>query len=326
MTCAGDDSWQPIADLAAAHQRASLLRQARTFFSDRDVLEIDTPVLGDATVSDPGIESIAASLASDPAQTFFLQTSPEYHMKRLLAAGFPDIYQISKVFRDAELGSNHQPEFTMVEWYRLGFELEAMIQETLDFVSVLVGPSRITAVADRISYADACKNLAGIDPSTAGVAELDQRLQIDADLSRSLGDSVDARLDLLMATRIAPQFNTHQLTVVYHYPASQAALARICPVDDTVADRFEIFYGPLELANGYVELTDAREQHRRLQADQATRRSNNAPIRPVDTKFLDALESGLPACAGVAVGFDRLLMVHTGSVDIRKTRHFPIGI
>ncbi len=326
MTRAGSDSWQPIAEVSAARQRASLLQQARRFFSDRNILEIDTPVLGDTTVSDPGIESIATSLALDPAHTFFLQTSPEYHMKRLLAAGFPDIYQISKVFRDAELGLKHQPEFSMVEWYRLGFELEAMIQETLDFISALVDPARITAVADRISYRDACRNFASIDPAAAGITELDECLELDADLQRSLGDSIDARLDLLMATRVAPQFNSRGLTVIHHYPASQAALARICPADKTVADRFEIFYGPLELANGYVELTDAREQHRRFQADQEHRRNNNAPIRPVDTKFLNSLEAGLPACAGVAVGFDRLLMVHAGTHDIRKTRHFPIGV
>jgi len=325
MTHAGDDSWRPVADVSVARQRALLLQRARSFFCDRNILEIDTPVLGDTTVSDPGIESIAASLAFDPAHTFFLQTSPEYHMKRLLAAGFPDIYQISKVFRDAELGSNHQPEFSMIEWYRLGVELEAMIQETLDFIVALVDPSRITATAARMSYRDACRNLADIDPTTAEIAELDQCLEMDSDLRRTLGDSVDSRLNLLMATRIAPRFNTRRLTVIHHFPVSQAALARTCPADDTVADRFEIYCGPLELANGYVELTDAREQHRRLQADQEKRRHNDAPIRPIDTNFLDSLESGLPACAGVAVGFDRLLMVHTGNDDIRQTRHFPIG-
>lgn len=326
MTSTEGDSWKPIAGVAAAQQRALLLQRAREFFRQRNVLEIDTPILGEAAVSDPGIESMATKLALSPAKTFYLQTSPEFYMKRLLAAGFPDIFEIGKVFRDAELGRNHQPEFTLIEWYRLGFELEQIIQETVAFIEALLDSSRITATADHFNYRDAFQRFADIDPIAANMDQLFKHLDADQDLQNSLGDSVDACLDLLMATRIAPQFKTDRLTVVQHYPASQAALARICPDDRAVADRFEVFFGSLELANGYVELTDAAEQRRRCAADQDKREKDNAPIRPLDEKFIASLESGLPACAGVAVGFDRLLMVHAGTNDIRDVRHFPVEL
>lgn len=326
MTSAEEDSWKPVADVAVARQRALLLQRARDFFGRRNVLEIDTPILGEAAVSDPGVESITTKLALAPAKIFYLQTSPEFYMKRLLAAGFPDIFAIGKVFRDAELGRNHQPEFTMVEWYRLGFELERIIRETVDFIEALIGSSRIMKTADRFVYRDAFQRFADIDPMAASIDQLFERLDADQDLQTSLDDSVDACLDLMMATRIAPHFRTDRLTVVQHYPASQAALARICPNDAAVADRFEVFFGPLELANGYVELTDAAEQHRRCAADQDKRRIDGAPARPLDEKFIASLESGLPACAGVAVGFDRLLMIHAGSSNIRDVRHFPIEI
>lgn len=326
MTSAADDSWKPVAGVAVAQQRARLLQRAREFFRQRNVLEIDTPILGEAAVSDPGIESIATKLALAPTQTFYLQTSPEFYMKRLLAAGFPDIFEIGKVFRDAELGRSHQPEFTLIEWYRLGLKFEQIIQETVAFIETLLDSSRITAAADHFNYRDAFQRFADIDPMAANMDQLFKRLDADQDLQNSLGDSVDACLDLLMATRIAPQFKTDRLTVVQHYPASQAALARICPDDVTVADRFEVFFGSLELANGYVELTDAAEQRRRCAADQDKRKKGNAPIRPLDEKFVASLESGLPACAGVAVGFDRLLMIHAGTKDIRDVRHFPIEI
>ena len=324
MTEHEDLIWKPVADIGAARDRAQLLQRVRDFFAERNVLEVDTPLLGAGTVTDPGIESLGTRLAIAPRRTFYLQTSPEFYMKRLLAAGFPDIFKLGKVFRDAELGRNHQPEFTMIEWYRLGFELDDMISETIDFIEALLGSSRIAASADRVSYRDAFRRFAEIDPMATDIVELDKRLNADSDLRSSLGDSVDSRLDLIMATQIAPQFETESLTVVHHYPASQAALARICPDDVTVADRFEIFFGSLELANGYVELTDAAEQRRRCEADQEKRRLSDLPARPLDENFFAALAAGLPDCAGVAVGFDRLLMIRAGTSDIRNVRHFPI--
>jgi len=324
MTWTGNVSWKPVAGIAAAQQRALLLQRVRDFFAQRNVLEIDTPILGEAAVSDPAIESISTTLAIAPARKFYLQTSAEFHMKRLLAAGFPDIFAVGKVFRDAELGRVHQPEFTMIEWYRLDFGLEMIIQETVDFIEALLDASRIAGAVDRFSYRDAFRRFADIDPMASNAEQLLDHLDADQDLRLALGDSVDACLDLVMATQVAPQFNTDRLTVVQHYPASQAALARLCPDDVAVADRFEVFFGSLELANGYVELTDAAEQRRRCASDQDKRRINGAPVRPLDEKFVASIEAGLPACAGVAVGFDRLLMIHADTDTIRDVRHFPI--
>ncbi|NOX70822.1 MAG: EF-P lysine aminoacylase GenX [Gammaproteobacteria bacterium] len=326
MSLTEDVSWKPVAGVAAAQQRALLLQRARDFFAQRNVLEIDTPILGEAAVSDPGIESITTKLAVAPARDFYLQTSPEFYMKRLLAAGFPDIFEIGKVFRDAELGRVHQPEFTLVEWYRLDVELEAIIQEAVDFIGALVDSSISVGTVDRFSYRDAFRHFTDIDPMSTSMEQLLDHLDADRNLRTSMGGSVDACLDLIMATQVAPQFNKDRLTVVQHYPASQAALARLCPDNAAVADRFEVFFGSLELANGYVELTDVAEQRRRCTVDQNERRTNNAPVRPLDEKFMASLESGLPACAGVAVGFDRLLMIHADTNDIRDVRHFPIEI
>lgn len=324
MTGTDPTAWRPIGDVRVARQRALLLQRAREFFAQKTILEVDTPCIGEAAVSDPNIESMHTTLALDPGRNFYLQTSPELHMKRLLADGFPDIFEICKVFRDAEIGRHHQPEFTLIEWYRLGFDLDAMISETIDFIEALIDPSRIVAGADKLSYRDAFLRYAGIDPLSAGFDEVTGKLDADPDLKASLKGSVDAALDLMLATHIAAQFSADRLTVIFHYPANQAALARINPVDRSVADRFEVFFGSLELANGYVELTDAGEQRQRCEADQEKRRQRGVAIRPVDENFLASLDSGLPACAGVAVGFDRLLMIELKTGHLSDTRHFPI--
>jgi lysyl-tRNA synthetase class 2 len=317
-------SWRPSAGIPEARQRALRLRQARGFFEQRNVLEVDTPCIGEAAVSDVNIENIGTTLTLSAGQKFYLQTSPEFYMKRLLAAGFPDIFEICKVFRDAELGRRHQPEFTMVEWYRLGFGLDEIISETVDFIEALIDPSRLSARADQLSYCEAFTQFTGIDPLTAGIEELLHYLDADQDLRSSIGDSQDDALDLILATRVSKHFASDRLTVIHHYPASQAALARITPDDDRVADRFEVFLGSLELANGYVELTDAVEQRQRCEADQEKRKNRGAIVRPLDDKFLASLDSGLPACAGVAVGFDRLLLIDLETSHLGETRHFPI--
>jgi lysyl-tRNA synthetase class 2 len=324
MSNADNISWRPNAGIAEARQRALRLSQARDFFEQRNILEVDTPCIGEAAVSDVNIESISTTLALIPGRKFYLQTSPEFYMKRLLAAGFPDIFQICKVFRDAEIGRRHQPEFTMVEWYRLGFGLNEMVSETVDFIEALIPPSHLSATADQLSYCEAFTQFTGIDPLTAGIDELLLYLDADQDLKSSIGDSRDDALDLLLATRVSKHFANDRLTVVHHYPASQAALARISPDDDRVADRFEVFFGSLELANGYVELTDAIEQRQRCGADQEKRNNRGAIVRPIDDKFLASLDFGLPACAGVAVGFDRLLLVDLEASHLERTRHFPI--
>ena len=321
-----DRSWRPVAGVAVARQRAHLLQKARDFLVQRNLLEVDTPSIGESAVSDPGIENIRTTLALGPKRKFYLQTSPEFYMKRLLAAGFPDIFEICKVFRDAEIGRNHQPEFTLVEWYRLGFGLDEIMSETVDFIESLLDPSHLATRGDKLSYQDAFKRFAGVDPMSTDIEELLGILDADQDLAAALGDSVDDALNLLLSTQVSPRFSTDRLTVIYHYPASQAALARVNPSNGSVADRFEVFYGSLELANGYVELTDANEQRRRCEADQENRKARGVEVRPIDEKFLASLDSGLPACAGVAVGFDRLAMINLNTERLDNTRLFPIDI
>jgi lysyl-tRNA synthetase class 2 len=302
-----------------------MLKRARAFFEERNILEVDTPILSRFAVSDPHIESIEVALQLDPDKSWFLQTSPEYCMKRLLSAGYPDMYEICKVFRDAEAGRYHQPEFTMVEWYRLNFGLNDIVQDTLEFITALVDAKRFNKAPMLLSHAEAFAEFAGIDSSTADIETLSAAAAADDQLKQSLGDSRDDWLDLILAEKISSKFPTDRLTALCHYPASQAALARICPDDASVADRFEVFAGDLELANGYVELVDAKEQSSRFAADQSARNEAGKPQRPIDSAFIAALESGLPACAGVSVGFDRVHMLNEGADDIRQTLSFAVG-
>ncbi len=314
------------ADIASSSRRAAMLKRARDFFEQRNVLEVDTPILSRFAVSDPQIESVEVSLELESESSWFLQTSPEYCMKRLLSAGYPDIYEICKVFRDGESGRHHQPEFTMVEWYRLDFTLKEMMRETVEFINCVIDEDRMTKPPVFLSYAQAFADFAGVDCSTVDAATLADLLEADDDLRTSLGDQRDDWRNLLLAEKVSSQFPADRLTVLHHYPASQAALARICPDDASVADRFEIFAGPLELANGYVELLDPDEQMQRFEVDQNRREQFGRPRRPIDDEFVAALKSGLPPCAGVAVGFDRLHMLNEGIDDIRLTLNFPIEL
>ncbi len=299
-----------------------MLKRARAFFEERNILEVDTPILSRFAVSDPHIESIEVTLQLDPDKSWFLQTSPEYCMKRLLSAGYPDIYEICKVFRDAEAGRYHQPEFTMVEWYRLDFSLNDIMQDTLEFITTLVDVKRLNKAPMLLSHAEAFAEFAGIDSSTADIETLAAAAAADDQLKQSLGDRRDDWLDLILAEKISRKFPTDRLTALCHYPASQAALSRICPDDASVADRFEVFAGDLELANGFVELVDAKEQSSRFEADQSARKLAGRPQRPIDRAFIAALASGLPACAGVSVGFDRVHMLNEGTGDIRQALSF----
>ncbi len=312
--------WRPTASLETARCRARMLGSARAFFAEHGVLEVETPALSAAAVSDPQIESIRALVQAGGDQPYFLHTSPEFAMKRLLAAGWPDIYQIGKVFRDGEVGPRHQPEFTMVEWYRREIAFEEMMQHTVAFIARVLDQHTSLDDANYLSYADAFQRYAGIDPHGSTLDELRVAADADDHLRRALGDDRDAWLDLLLTHRVATRFDREKLTVLHHYPASQSALARLCPGDPNTADRFEIFFGELELANGYYELNDAEEQESRCASDQELRARTNKPIRPLDRDFLAALRSGLPACCGVAIGFDRLVMVNSGAKELRQVQ------
>lgn len=297
-----------------------MLKRARKFFEARNVLEVDTPILTRFAVTDPHIASLSASSSLQPE--LFLHTSPEYRMKQLLAAGFGDIYQIGKVFRDGERGPGHLPEFTLVEWYRLDFGLQQIMRDTIEFLAATLDRPQLEATAEFKSYDDAFRETVELDPREADASQLARCVDAGADLQRAIGDDRDAWLDLVLAERIVSDFATDRFTVIFHYPKSQAALARTCPDDPNCADRFEVFYGNLELANGFVELTDADEQLARFERDRETRRSRNLPVQEIDMDLIDALRAGLPPCAGVAVGFDRLLMVHEGQDDIAAISNF----
>lgn len=315
-------AWRPIAGVETAKLRAAMLAGISQFFDRHGVLMVDTPALSLSAVSDANIESVSVEIGANPAREYFLHTSPEYCMKRLLAAGFPDIAQVCRVFRDGESGKRHQPEFTMIEWYRRNFDLSAMMDETELLLTSVLGDT-LDAPPQRIAYREAFRRYAGIDPIDADITTLAERVAADDDLRAALGADRDAWLDLLMLKVVAPAFDKGRLTSVHHYPASQAALARLTPGEPDLADRFEIYRGELELANGYVELTDAAEQAQRFAADQETRRRRGGRTRPLDADFLAGMQSGLPRCAGVAVGFDRLLMIRAGEDDIRRVQHFP---
>jgi lysyl-tRNA synthetase class 2 len=302
-----------------------MLRRVREYFARADVLEVDTPALSFSAVSDVQIESlqVRSNLTRKP---LYLHTSAEFFMKRLLASGYPDIYSICRVFRDAELGRKHQPEFTMLEWYRLGFGLDDIIDDTLATIATALDDPDLLTDVDRVDYRAAFLCHCKIDPLQADISALANAAAADDDLRRAIGDDRDTWLDLILTSQIAPSFAEDRLTVLQHYPASQAALARICPDDSAVADRFEVFKGQTELANGYVELTDAEIQADRITGDQATRQSRGQTMRPTDELLINALKHGLPACAGVAMGVERLQMMHDKTDDIRDVIPFGFEI
>lgn len=311
--------WRPSANLAALKLRARLYGAIRTFFAERDVLEVETPVLSVAGNTDPNIASFSLEFSgrTDGApRTRWLRTSPEYPLKRLLAAGIGDCYELGRVFRDGEAGGRHNPEFTMLEWYRIGWDHQRLIDETVALVRVALALVGRDAMLEKIAYRDLYRRHLDIDIATASEDELRSAIG-DIDIA-SDGLTRDDWLDLLMTHRIQPSFAADRLIAVYDYPASQCALARIRAGDPPVAERFELYLGVLELANGYHELNDAAEQGNRFQRDLAVRERRSAGAPPIDERLLAALENGgLPDCAGVALGVDRLLMamLGTGRID-----------
>ncbi|MEJ2604132.1 MAG: EF-P lysine aminoacylase EpmA [Gammaproteobacteria bacterium] len=320
---AGD--WRPTAAWPVLARRAALLALARDWFAERNVTEVDTPALTAYGITDVNIESVRAHLGAAPGRDWYLHTSPEYPMKRLLAAGAPDIYQICHVFRDGENGRRHQPEFMMVEWYRHGFDLDAMVTDTLSFLRTLLEPSLGGLDTRTRRYVDTFRETTGIDPISAGEAAVrEAAAEAGAGDYARTGDR-DGCLDFLMAARVANAVGgERELVALTHYPASQAVLAALDPDDPRVALRFEVFLDGHELANGFVELRDAAEQRARFEADRAARRRRRAPDMRADERLLAALEHGLPPTAGVAVGFDRVVMAATGIDDIGRVQCFPV--
>jgi lysyl-tRNA synthetase class 2 len=313
--------WRPTATRAMLEQRAALLARARRFFADGGVLEVDTPMVVNAPVTDIHIHSARVDLGAAAEHAYFLHTSPEYAMKRLLAAGSGDIYQICHVVRGFERGRLHNAEFTLIEWYRLGFTLDDLMSEVDALVRVLLGPVATGHSSERISYREAFLREMRLDPFTASMEELRAaagKLGFQTEAAQR-----DELLDLLMGSAIGPRLGANALTFVHSYPATQAALARLDPRDSRAALRFELYCDGVELANGFHELASAAEQGKRFDEDNAERRRTGLPVYAPDELLLAALTAGLPDCSGVALGFDRTVMLATGARTIDEVLSFP---
>lgn len=301
--------------------RSELLRRLREFFHDRGFLEVETPILSADVVVDRHLEPFHATLAPDPrkpgeGQRLYLQTSPEFHMKRLLAAGGEAIFQVTRAFRNGERGRLHNPEFTLVEWYRGGDDYDA----GMTLLSELCVSLLETKEADRVTFREAFLRHAGVDPFAAADKHLRQAClaAADSDLDR------DALLDLLLVERVEPHLGRGRPTILCDYPPSQAALAMVRGGEFPVAERFELYVDGIELANGYHELLDAGELRRRASEANAHRAAAGRQRLPEQSRLLAAMEHGLPDCCGCALGFDRVAMLAAGATSIDEVLAFPI--
>lgn len=315
--------WRPSAALDALRLRARLNATIRGFFAERDVLEVETPILSQAGNTEPNIASFCLQFSGrtdGPSRTRWLRTSPEHPLKRLLAAGVGDCYELGRVFRDGEAGRSHNPEFTLLEWYRVGWDHLRLAQEAVALAQTALALVGRSAAVSTTTYRDLYREHLALDPMSAPDDVLRNALgdvRIDPD-----GLGHDDWLDLLMTHRIQPRLPPGDLLLVYDYPASQCALARVRGGDPPVAERFEVYLGTLELANGYHELNDSDEQRARFMRDLDVRAARHAPAPQLDEHLLAALQHGLPDCAGVALGVDRLLVAMLDADDIAQVLAF----
>jgi lysyl-tRNA synthetase class 2 len=324
--------WQPTASRSLLMARAALNQQIRTFFSTRGVLEVETPLMCQASGTDLNLTPITALYQPHPRTAFiphYLQTSPEFAMKRLLAQGSGPIFQLCKAFRNGETGARHNPEFTMLEWYRPGLSLSALMDEVEALVGAALGNGKAEGIApaqafQRLSYRNLFQQHLGIDPHSVTLVVLQHKVRDHIDVNIEVLTTRATCLDLLYGHVLEPRLLSP--VFIHSYPAEQAALARV-EADDTgqpVALRFELVIGGMELANGYDELVDAAEQQKRFATDRAAREQQGLPDTLPDLRFLAALQHGLPQCSGVALGVDRLLMLQTGTATIDEVLAFPI--
>jgi elongation factor P--(R)-beta-lysine ligase len=321
MNAGGD--WRPTAPLSTLRLRAELLATTRAFFARREVLEVDTPALVRHAVTDVHIHCAGVQLPGH-ATALYLHSSPEYAMKRLLAAGSGDIYQIAHVYRGDESSRLHNAEFTLIEWYRCDYSMDALMAEVALLVAELLAlPAAAPVQYGR--YAEHFERITGVDPLAASESAL-RALAIAhrLDESMALRCTRDECLDWLMGSVVGPQLGASGLCFVHHYPASQAALARLDPIEAELALRFELYAGGIELANGFEELSDAAQQRARFELDRVERKRQGLYAPPVDETLLAALEAGLPPVSGVALGFDRLLMLRLGATHIEQVLPFTL--
>ncbi|MGR5221581.1 elongation factor P--(R)-beta-lysine ligase [Vibrio parahaemolyticus] len=317
------NDWQPTASVALLRKRAEIIHQIRDFFLSRNVMEVDTPAMSHATVTDIHLHTFQTEFVgpgyADGRRLYFM-TSPEFHMKRLLAAGSGSIYQINKAFRNEESGRYHNPEFTMLEWYRVNFDHHQLMDEMDELLMMVLE----TGQAERMTYQEAFKVHLNVCPLTASM----ERLRAAAyplglsDIADKEQDR-DTLLQLLFSIGVETKIGQQTPAFVYDFPASQAALAKVNPDDPRVADRFEVYYQGIELANGFHELDNAKEQLARFEQDNQKRREMGLAPQPIDHHLIGALQAGLPKCAGVALGVDRLIMLALGASHIDEVVAFP---
>lgn len=311
-------TWTPKTSAHARNSRATMLRDIRQFFYDRNVLEVETPALSKNANTDPFIESFILD-SFDSSR--FLHTSPEYPMKRLLAAGSGDIYQICKVWRKEESGSRHNPEFSLLEYYRVGFSYQDLMREVDTLLSGTI--NHLTKESQFVTYAQLFLEKFSLNPHIVCYEQLLKHVSTEIPSLNTEGLDQQALLDALLTHCIEPEFAKDQLTFVYDYPASQSALSQLRKVDNYfVAERFEVYLGNLELGNGYQEEVDSKRNHSILDEENKARSQMGLKTMPIDKYFLEACDSGIPASAGIAIGLDRVLMAITGENSIQKVINF----
>jgi lysyl-tRNA synthetase class 2 len=317
-------SWLPGASISNLLKRAAIMAEIRRFFADRGVLEVETPAMSQATVTDVHLVPFQTRFVGPGAAQgldLYLMTSPEYHMKRLLAAGSGPIFQLCRSFRNEEAGRHHNPEFTMLEWYRPHYDMYRLMNEVDDLLQQVLE----CAPAETLSYQQAFIRHLEMDPLSADktqMREVAEKLGV-GDLANREEDR-DTLLQLLFMMGVEPQIGKDKPAFVYHFPASQASLAEISTEDHRVAERFEVYFKGIELANGFRELTDSREQKQRFDQDNRKRAARGLPRQPIDTNLLDALAHGMPDCSGVALGVDRIVMLALKADSLSEVIAFPV--
>lgn len=317
-------SWQPSASIPNLLKRAAIMAEIRRFFADRCVLEVETPCMSQATVTDIHLFPFKTRFVGpghSQGLDLYLMTSPEYHMKRLLAAGCGPVFQLCRSFRNEEMGRHHNPEFTMLEWYRPHYDMYRLMNEVDDLLQQVLE----CQPAESLSYQQAFLRHLEIDPLSADKTQLrEAAARLDLSNIADTEEDRDTLLQLLFTMGVEPHIGKERPAFIYHFPASQAALAQISTEDHRVAERFEVYFKGIELANGFHELTDAREQRQRFEQDNRKRAARGLEQQPVDDNLLRALEAGLPDCSGVALGVDRLIMLALGAESLSEVIAFTV--
>lgn len=318
-------TFKPTLDWATAQQRAAVVQDIRSFFLNRNILEVDTPCLSHGTITDVYIETFNCDYnfvkSKNNKSTLFLQTSPEFSMKRLLASGYGDIFQICKAFRHEECGRFHNAEFTILEWYRLNFDHLSLMKEVAELLIFILDCQH----PEKITYQELFIDHIDVDPLSTTKQELIAVLKKYNKCSDWLisEDNADVLLQVILSEIIEPNIGQQRPCFIYNFPKSQASLAKISTTDERVAERFECYFQGIELVNGFNELTDPKEQLKRFKQDNLLRLNKGLDVKPIDYNFIAALESGLPACAGVALGVDRLVMLMCNKHHIADVISFP---